>query len=221
MQVETIEAPQSATGTDAVTNLSDRTILQSFIIKNSAELRDLCHDAAKHKLFFTGPGAVIGSLFANLHRYGGPPIEPDFMKWARRFVSKEAARYEITGRLLAEHEDLIHKAISESLWTSAVDRAVEHQDIYWEIVFLIFQRAHSLDRPGKAKVSTRLWALVEKHVYLYHNKRTHQRRKLVQLRKNELQCEHFSDEELAAMRAEEAGDAAWDPGYAEAGLSMI
>jgi hypothetical protein len=221
MQEATIDAPRSATGADAVTIPNDRIILQHIIIKNSANLRDLAHDAAKQKLFFGTPDAIIGKLFGNLHRYGGPPVEADFMKWARRFVSKEAARYEITGRILSEYEDVMHKAIHECRWTSAVDLAIEHQDIFWEIVFLIFQRAHSLDRKGKAKLSTRLHALVKKHVYLYHNKKNDQRRKLVQLRRNELRCEHFSDEELDAMRAAVTEDTPYDPGYADAGLSMV
>lgn len=221
MQLAPFDAPKSATGTDAATILNDRTVLQHFIVKNSAELRDLAHDAAKQKLFFGTPDTIIGKLFDNLHRYGGPPVEAAFLTWARRFVSKEAARYEITGRILAEYETLIHKAIHECLWESSVDLAVEHQDVYWEIVFLVFHRAHSLDRPGSAKLPTRLWSLVKKHVYLYHNKKNDQRRKLVQLRRNELRCEHFSEEELAVMRAAEADDAAWDPGYAEAGLSIV
>lgn len=221
MRLAAIDTPRSATGADAVTIPNDRTILQSFIISNTAELRDLCHDAGNHRLFFTTPDAIIGKLFRSLSRYGGPPVETDFMQWARRFVSKEAARYEITGRILEEYEDLIYCAIRESLWTSAVDRSIELQDIYWEIVLLIFQRAHSLDRPGKAKLSSRLYALVEKHVFLYHNKRNWKRQKLVQLHRNELRCEHFSNEELDAMRAAEVDDAPYDPGYAEAGLSMV
>lgn len=220
MQLATIDAPQSAPGTDAETILNDRTKLQQFIINNGAELRDLAHDAGKHKLFYCTPDAILGTLFRSLHCYGGPPVEADFMKWARRFVSKEAARYEITGRILAEYEDVIHKAIHECRWTSAVDLAMEHQDIYWEVVYLIFQRAHSLNRPGPAKLSSRLYALVKKHIYLYHNKPNRKRRALVQLHQGELQCEHFSKEELAAMRAAEIDDAPYDPGYHEAGLSL-
>lgn len=220
MQVAIIDAPQSATGTDAETNLTDRKTLHSFIFKNMAELTDLAHEAGKSTLFFGTPDAIIGMLFRNLHRYGGPPVEADFMVWARRFVSREASRYEITARILAEYKDLIHKAIHESMWTSAIDLAVEHQDVYWEVVFLIFQRAHSLDRKGTAKLSTRLYELVKKHVYQYHNKKNDQRRKSVQRRWNEIGCERFSDDELAAMRAAEADEGVYDPGYSEAGLSL-
>jgi hypothetical protein len=220
MELATIEAPQSATGTDAEPNLSDRSILQHFIIRNSTSLRDLAYDAGRHNLFFTAPDAIIAKLFSSLSRYGGAAVESDFMHWAGRFVSREAARYEITGRILTEYEDVLHKAIHECLWTSAVDCAVQHEDIYWEIVFLIFQRAHSLDRPGRAKVSTRLYALAKKHIEFYHNNKNAKRRKSVQFRRNEIACERFSDEELAAMKVADADDAAWNPGYAEAGLSL-
>jgi hypothetical protein len=207
MQVATIDAPQQATGTTEETILSDRTTLQYFIIKNGTELRDLCHDAAKHKLFFTTPDAIIGKLLSSLHRYGGPPVESDFMEWARRFVAKEAARYEITGRILDKYQNLIFDAIRRSVWTSAENYAVEPKDIFWEVSLLIFQRAHSLDRKGTAKLSSRLYSLVAKHIYMYHNKKNLQRRNAVQLHRNEFQCEHFSDEELAAMKADKAEEA--------------
>lgn len=219
MQLVTIDAPHAATGTATATNLSDRTILNTFIISNAIELRELCHEAGKNKLFFTTPDTIIGKLFSNLHRYGGPPVEANFLNWARRFVSKEAARYEITGRILADYKDLINDAVRKSLWTYAIDRAVELQDIYWEIVLLIFQRAHSLDSPGKAKLSTRLYALVKKHVYQYHNKKNWKRRKKVQGGYRNF-CETFSEEELASIKAAESDDAVYDPGYAEAGFSI-
>jgi len=182
------------------------TILHPFIIGRGAELRDLCHDAAKHCIFFTTPDAIIGKLFNSLHRYGGPPIENDFIKWASRFVAHEAARYEITGRILATYRRLILNAIRRERWDSATDCAVEDEDIFWEVVDLVFQKAHSLDKPGAAKLSTRLTRLVQKHVYLYHNKPNVQNRRSVLLRRNELGCAFFSDEEMKAMRAEQAED---------------
>lgn len=221
MELAVIDAPQSAPGTDAETNPIGRTILQSFTIANFAELSDLCYEAGKNKLFCTTPEAIIGKLLESLHRYGGPPVESDFLKWARRFVAKEAARYEITGRILAEHSNLIHDAIHKNMWTSAIDRAVEHDDVFWEVVYLIFHRAHSLDAQGKAKLSTRLYSLVEKHCYLYYNSKNAKRRKSVQRQFNEIGCECLSDDELAAMRASEVDDAAWNPGYSEVGLSMV
>jgi hypothetical protein len=226
MQVASFDAPHSAPGTEAETNLCDRKTLQQFIITNSAELTDICHEvgtAGNNPLVtFTTPDAIFCKLFDNLHRYGGPPVEADFMTWARRFVSREVDRYVITGRILTEYETLIFSAIQESMWESSQDWAIEPKDFFWEIIYLIFQRAHSLDKPGKAKLSTRLYALVRKHIKFYYNHKNRKRRNAVQLRRNEIRCEHLSEEELAAMKAAEADDAApYDPGYHELGLSMV
>ncbi|MBW4039204.1 MAG: hypothetical protein HIU91_10080 [Acidobacteria bacterium] len=219
MAHNTIDAPQSATGTDAATNLEDRqTTLNNYIIANSLALTEAAFYAAKYQLFFTAPEAILATLYGNLHRYGGPVEETAFLKWANRFVAKEASRYEITGRILTEYEDLIFDAIRQSLWTSAQDWAIEPKDVFWEVALLIFQRAHSFDKPDKAKLSTRIYSLVKKHVYLYYNKKTRDRFKSVRLRQNELRCEHFSEDELNAMRAAEKEEGVYDPGYAEAGL---
>jgi hypothetical protein len=219
MQLATIDASQSATGTDAATNLDDRnSTLNSYIIANYLTLTDAAHDATKCKLFFTTPEAIISSLSGNFHRYGGPLEEQPFMAWATRFASREAQRYEITGRILTEYEALIYDAIRQSLWTSAQDWSVEPQDVFWEITLLIFQKAHSLDKPGSAKLSTRIYGLVKRHCYLFHNARNTRRRNAVLRNRTSIDCEFLSDEELAAMKR--SSGKPYDPGYSECGFSL-
>jgi len=72
-------------------------------------------------------------------------------------------------------------------------------DIYAEILALVFQHAHALRKPGRARLSTRLTALVRKHVDLYHNNRRARRIALVKKLPLDLRCEQLSAEELASM----------------------
>ena len=222
MHVASIDTSRPATGTGATTNPSDRhNTLRDFVVTNYQELTEAAHEASHNKLFFSTPEVIVGTLVANLHRYGGPTDATSFMKWAQRFVSKEARRFLITGEIMEKHSNLIYKCIHESLWTSAVDWAVTPEDIYWEVVFLIFQRATSLGSKGTAKLTSRLWELTEKHVYLYYNSKNNKRRKAVERNVDRISCERLSDMELAAMREESGGVNPVDAGYAELGFSTI
>lgn len=139
---------------------------------------------------------------------------------ATRFVRHEAERHKITERILSEHSRVIHSAIHKNMWVSVVDLAVEHGDLFSEIAFEIHKRAHSLNRAGTAKLSTRLYALASTHVWLRYNSPNRRRWRL-----NESASEWDygvtiqTDEERAALKADEKADAVWDAGYAEAGLS--
>lgn len=202
MKANNIGASQSAYGTNSKTIPNERTNqLSNFIITNSQSLKDEAYRAYPN-LNFLDCEKVIAALAKRLNRYAGPPEQPAFLKWAIRFVSKETQRYRILAEILAEHSPLIHKAIHECLWTSAEDLAIEHSDIYWEVIFLIFQRAHSLAKKSKAKLSTRLWSLVKKHIFFYYNPKRARRLRCMR-RKPTIACEHLSEAEIAALQAEE------------------
>jgi len=219
MQAEHIDTSRPAPGPDATTILTDRNqSLNQFIIANYRDLTDAAYTAYPNLLVLDCEKAII-RLGNALIRYTGPAEQTPFLKWATRFVTKEAQRYRIAGRIITNQMEVIHAAIRNNLWTSASDCADEHQDVFWEIVELIFQKAHSLNRRGSAKLSTRVTALVKKHCFLYYNAKNARRRKLIkeQLEANKpINCECLSDEELASMKA----DQVYDPGYSEVGLSM-
>ena len=164
---------------------------------------------------------ILQKLERCIHRFEqrfhvAPPLEQ-----ATRFVQRKAERHAITETILAEHSRVIHSAIHQSVWTSVVDLAVEHGDLFNEVALLIFKNAHSLNRKGKAKLSTRLYALASTHVWVRYNSRNRRRHRL-----NE-QCheDHYGvaiirTEELAALKAEAKADMVWDCGYSECGLSV-
>ena len=71
---------------------------------------------------------------------------------------------------------------------------------------MIFERAHSLSERGKAKLSTRLTALVKKHCYFYHVSKFNRRHSILTavaptdfgieiMTKQELESQRFDDEE--------------------------
>lgn len=143
------------------------------------------------------------------------------LEQAVRFVRRETERHAITERILNEHGLIIHAAIHKNMWVSVEDRAIEHGDLFNEVALLIFKNAHSLNRKGRAKQSTRLYAMTATHVWQRYNSPNRRRHRL-----NE-QCheDHYGvaiirTEELAALKAEAKADMVWDCGYSECGLSV-
>ena len=214
------DASQTASGTTAKTNPSYRkTERLNHLYTNHYNILTASAYETYPQLLVMDADIIMELLSAKLSRYKGPSSDEAFLKWATRFVRKEAARYAITARILSEQNRVIHKAINTHTWTSAVDRSVEHKDLYWEIALLIFQRAHSLNQRGTAKLSTRITALVKKHVYLYHNSRNQRRLRLVQEHVQQggvIECEMLSPEEIASMQPQAP---TYDAGYSECGLS--
>ena len=207
------DTAQTATGTAAQTNptADQPSTLNSFLFQNYSALTDSCYLAHPGGLLAFDADRIMESLAASLHRFGGPTDdESAFLKWAERFVAHEATRIEIHGRLMAEHDRLLRAAIHECRWTSAADDAVSDEDILAEVSWLIWTKAHSLDKRSTARTSTRLYGFVRKHCYLFHNAKNTRRLKAVRRHLDaggHLQCEHLSSDELAAMRDAERQDA--------------
>ena len=121
---------------------------------------------------------ILSSLGTRLHRYGGPAELEPFMRWATRQVQKDARRYRITADILSEFGHLIRATISAEIDRPVRDYSADVDSIFWEVALLIFQHAHSLARRGSAKTSTRLVALIKKHVHFYHTGRWYRRHRL-------------------------------------------
>jgi hypothetical protein len=205
MASEIVHTSHPAIGTDANTESQDRTeSINQLFTSNSNAFASAAFEVYPD-LFVFDCDKVLATLKARLPRYKGPSTDAAFLRWGKSFVKQEARRYQITLTILGEQSRVIHAAINKALRGVAQERYIQHQDIYWEIARLIFDRAHSLARKGTAKLSTRLTALVIKHVHYYH--RSYWQRRHEILTKHVEQgggfgCEVMSEAELASERAE-------------------
>jgi hypothetical protein len=142
-------------------------------------------------------------VFTLLHEYGGPLDSESFENWGRRKAIEESSRYVFMHLANGEFKLMILKVISENIWQSATDSAVEPHDLFNEVLMLIFRMAPKFLKDKRAKLSTRLCALAKKHVF-FHNSKNTKRLKAVTRRierGGEFSVEMMSEEELAAERA--------------------
>jgi hypothetical protein len=207
MQDVNFDASQLANGTIANNESTDRpnraSTLQKFYASNFGALKAAAHES--QKLLFYEADAAVAALSRNLNKYKGPLTEESFLRWANRWVAREAARYTFLTVVITEHSGMIYAAIKDHLWTTAEDLATEPQDIFSEVLMLVFNKAHVLSKKGSAKLSTRLYALTKKHVYLYHNSKNKRRFEAVAKRLQRggsIDAEQMSEDELAYERAQ-------------------
>ncbi len=204
MNSEQFDSPRPATGTDATTTLDDRTnVLNNLVVNNYSNLLDAAYNAYPDLLVFDAEKIMV-LLGKKLDRYAGPQVDAPFLRWATRFVTKEANRYQVTALLLSEYGHLIRTTIQREIARPVRDFSVDVDSVYWEIALLIFDRAPSLAKRGTAKTSTRIVALIKKHVHLYYHSYWYRRHKLNTERVQSGQdygVETMSEEELKAERA--------------------
>lgn len=162
-------------------------------------------------LLFSDPEKIVASLNRSLVHYTGPMDDESFLGWACEWVAKETKRYEFLAYVLKEHSRTIRSAIRGSQWTSILDAATDEDDIFAEVMALVFLKAHALRRKGTAKLSSRLTALAKKHVAYYHNHPNKRRSDLVLRYPSSFVCEHLSPEELDSMQPTRDNDSfgAW------------
>jgi len=200
------DASQTASGTSAKTNPSRKTELQQLYLTHYSTLTATAYEAHSELLVFDAY-RVMELLSAKLNRYTGPSSDEPFLKWATRFVRKESERYKITATILSKYRRVIDSAIWKYRQTAAAfELYIEHEDVFQEIAALIFEKAHSLNKKGRAKLSTRLTALVKKHCYFYHVSKFNRRHSILTavaptdfgieiMTKQELESQRFDDEE--------------------------
>jgi hypothetical protein len=181
------DAPRPVTGADAETTPKDRNDkLSKLLITSHTALQDAAYEAFSGLTVFDAEKIMV-LLGKELPRYGGPPYEAPFMRWATRLVTKEAQRYKTTALILFEYGRLIRTTIRAELNRPIRDYSVDVESIYWEIALLVFERAHSLAKRGRAKLSTRLVALTQKHIRFYHTSYWN--------RRHRLNCERVQNDE--------------------------
>jgi hypothetical protein len=200
-------ASQTANGTSENIQSEDRKPkLKHLYFANYSNIQAVAFDSFKD-LTAGDCYRVMEELAVHLHKYRGPLDDggASFEKWANRIAAKETSRYRLLALATTEYASVIHKAIHDHLWLSTVmDCGVGHDDVFNEVLWLIFQKAPALSRKGTAKLSTRLYALTKKHVFLYHNSKNTKRLKAVTKhleRCGEFGVEVMSEAELAAERA--------------------
>jgi hypothetical protein len=145
-----------------------------------------------------------------------------FERWAKRKAIEEASRYVFLALAMGEYRLMMLKVISDGIWTSSAgeNRAVEPDDLYSEVLLLIFAMAPKFLKNRQAKLSTRLCGLAKRHTF-FHNSNTAKRRNAVARRlekgKDLGVPEILSDAEIASMKKDAA---VYDAGYAEVGFSL-
>jgi hypothetical protein len=90
------------------------------------------------------------------------------------------------------------------MWTSTVDRSIEPDDLYSEVLRLIFEMGPKFMRNKEAALSTRFCGLARRHTYFYYNSKNKKRFAAVARRierGGEFRVEVMSEMELAYERA--------------------
>ncbi len=155
---------------------------------------------------------IVGTLSASLQSYSGPLKKDPFLAWAVALVQTEAQRYRMLDKARGEHRSVIRAAISRALYGATEDCAVDVDDVFNEVLLLVFTLGPELAKPGSAKLSSRLFALARRHTYGYFTKKRNERHALITERVAEFGTlpgfECLSDEEIAAMNASEENYAA-------------
>jgi hypothetical protein len=182
-------------------------IVEALYFAAADDLRYLVTDTDTHnRLGFMDPDNILALLADKLPYYCGDLTLDAFGLWARDFVLQETQRFIATTAILKAHKQLIDSAIYFETRTFATDRAVEVEDLRNDIAKLIFERAISLSKPGRASLKTRLRKLVRRHCIDYYVKKTKRRLRIVTEFKTTLSrkgVEVFSSQELASIRADE------------------
>lgn len=201
MELKHIDKPRPATGADAAPILNSRNAtLQQMIVTNYETLKAAAYDAFP-QLYFTDAEQVIERLSNKApKRYGGPLQSTSFLAWATRWIERDTQRYRFLAKVLSEHSVTIRWAIREYLWTSALDASVDQDDVFAEIMGLVFEHAHDLKKAGKAKLSTRLVALAKTHIRLYHNHPNRRRLDLWRKYPGQVRCEFMTQTTDASMK---------------------
>jgi hypothetical protein len=172
----------------------------------------------------TAPDAhnAIEAIAALLPTYGGPLDSDSFERWGKRKAIEESSRFVFMHLANGEYKRMILATIAKEMWTSAEDCSVGAEDLYSEVLMLIFDMAPNFLRNKRAKLSTRLCSLARNHVYMYHNKKNKTRLAAVTKQmaddspKGGLHgVEMMRAEEIALIKADAIAD-----GYRELGIAF-
>jgi hypothetical protein len=181
---------------------TDRRIIYQ---RNHSKLLDLCLQS--HELLTQDAERIVSALATHLTHCTGETDE-EFIQWASTILKPAIERIVTFYAILNEHKTIIHAAIWDTLGHHAEpnrfdDDAALEQELFQDVCIKILDKLDGLKRPGKAKLSTRIYALTKWQVreYLKAQRTRHAAimRRLAQGRG--FVAETLSDAEIAEMRS--------------------
>jgi hypothetical protein len=218
LQKYQIDPPQLANGAIADNDSQARQL--KLYTNCFSTLQDAAYDAFPN---LSAPDCyrAMEAVARLLHEYGGPLDSESFERWGKRKAIDESSRYVFLHLALGEYKRMILATIAKEMWTSAQDRSIEPEDLFSDVLLLIFEKAPQFLKNKRAKLSTRFCALAKRHVYFYYNSKFTKRLKAVNRRLERgqtLDVETLSEIEIASMKNDRLVS---DLGYSEAGLSLV
>lgn len=198
--------------------------LHSIFYRNLASLEGTAYDAYT-ELRSEDAQRIMRHLREEIARYTGKPSS--FLKFARSFIRKQVqwyrygptslhyqSRSEFLESIMRDRKakGAIFNGIRDGLSGVSMDCAIDAEDVFQEVLFLIWKMADDLSKPSSsANLATRLRALAKRHTLGYHTLKRNRRYNSLTAHLNsygDLGCEYITDMELASMRADEFADAA-------------
>jgi hypothetical protein len=121
------------------------------------------------------------------------------------YRERDAKRRELVNLALTTYKRIIYAAILSQVDSFVQDYSMDPDDLYIEVVSLIWDLADELEQQGKAKLSTRLCQLAKRHAANRRNKAQNRYRLVTENidRIREGGATTYSDDELADIRASE------------------
>lgn len=216
MQSELIDASHLVSETETTWGKRQRKIKQIFF-NNLGALEGAALDAYP-QLRREDVNRIMRHLRKRMEIYVGRSDR--FLKWAIRFVKIEARlvknerwRNQFFESVYADGRcrSAIMNGVREGLAGPTIDAAIEEQDVYNEVLFLVFCMADEMAKSSStANIRTRLRALAKRHTLDYHTKRRNRKHRTLAKfidSGGKLGCEFLTVAELASMRADESDDA--------------
>lgn len=137
--------------------------------RNHGKLLDLCLES--DKLLTPDAERIVASLAAHLTHCSGE-TDDEFIRWASATLKPSVDRLVAFYAILNEHKAVIHAAIWDTLQHHIEpnrfddDTALE-QELFQDICIEIMEKLDGLMQPGRAKLSTRIYALAKWQVREY------------------------------------------------------
>jgi hypothetical protein len=104
------------------------------------------------------------SRFSVTRYFGNANDSEEFLEWVVQFLVNEARKRAFLHLVIREHSGVVYDAIVSQLdKVSDLCSPDDREELFWEILELAWERfAESLQEPGSAKLSTRLYRLALK-----------------------------------------------------------
>lgn len=157
---------------------------------------------------------IAGSIEQHLNQYQGPLNDESFESWAKELAESAAIKMAKFYEILETDGWAIRAGIASALGIKTRklnqfdDSLAVAEELYSEVALLVFQRLDGFLRPGRAKLSTCLFALAHRHATSYYVVKQARRHDAVRRRLEKGggfdMPEVLTDAELDFLKAEES-----------------